>query len=129
MIYQLSSTNIELSPSMQELARQKFSKIEHYFSHVPQDLQKVRIVMNTGQAVDTFEVIIDLDLGTQKYYGKGINYGLETALLDAVEDVKEQYLKDKAKSEGKDWEEARDAKRFDPDQAEADLSEPLPEEA
>jgi ribosomal subunit interface protein len=128
MIYQISSTNIDISPSMHELAKQKFSKIEHYFAHVPEDLQKVRIVMNTGQAVDTFEVTIDLDLGTQQFYGKGVNYGLETALLEAVEDVKEQYLKGKAKSDGKDWEEARDAKRFDPDVADADLAEPLPQE-
>lgn len=129
MIYQISSTNIDISPSMQELAKQKFAKIEHYFTHVPEDLQKVRIVMNTGQAVDTFEVTIDLDLGTQHFYGKGVNFGLETALLDAVEDVKEQYLKEKAKTDGKDWEEARESKRFDPDSADAALSEELSEEA
>ncbi len=120
MIYQISSTNIEISDSMQELAKQKFGKIEHYFDHIPEDLRKVRIVMNKGSAVDTFEVVIDLDLGTQQFYGKAVNYALETAILDAVDDVKEQYLKDKAKNDSKEWEEAREAKRFDP--VEADLA-------
>lgn len=105
---------------MQELAKQKFGKIEHYFDHIPEDLRKVRIVMNKGSAVDTFEVVIDLDLGTQQFYGKAVNYALETAILDAVDDVKEQYLKDKAKNDSKEWEEAREAKRFDP--VEADLA-------
>ncbi len=114
MIYQISSNNIDISPSMQELAKQKFAKIEHYFTYVPEDLAKVKIVMNKGQEVDTFEVTVDLSLGKANYFGKGKDFTLESTLIAAVEDVKEQYLKDKAKADTKDWEDAREAKRFDP---------------
>lgn len=114
MIYQTSSDNIDISPSMQALAKDKFSKIERFFTNVPEDLKKVRIVMNKGQAIDTFEVGIDLDLGSMSFYGKGVDFQLETALIAAVEDVKEQYLKDKDKKDSKEWTEAREAKRFDP---------------
>lgn len=114
MIYQISSDNIDISPSMHELAKDKFSKIERYFTHVPDDLRKVRIVMNKGQAIDTFEVGIDLDLGSTNYYGKGVDFKLETALIAAVEDVKEQYIRSKDKKDSKEWTQAREAKRFDP---------------
>ncbi len=123
MIYQISSTNIEISESMQELAKQKFAKIERYFDHIPEDLRKVRIVMNKGSAVDTFEVGIDLDLGTQQFYGKGVDYALESALIGAVDDIKEQYLKEKAKNDSKEWEEAREAKRFDPVEADQSIED------
>ncbi len=114
MIYQISSDNIDISPSMHELAKDKFSKIERYFMSVPEDLKKVRIVMNKGQAIDTFEVGIDLDLGSTNYYGKGTDFQLETALIAAVEDIKEQYLRSKDKKDSKEWTEVREAKRFDP---------------
>lgn len=117
MNLQVTSDNIEISPSMKELAKSKVSKFERYFSDVPSDLSQIRVVLNSSTE-GNFEVSVELSLGKMEFYGKSADHTLETALIAAVDDVERQYVKEKEKREEKDWDEAREMKRYPIDEQE-----------
>ena len=73
MQYQITSDNIDLSPSMEVLTKEKFERIEGRFKHLPEGSCFARVVLNSvpdGQ----FEVKASLDLSGKEYFCKYIDY-------------------------------------------------------
>ncbi len=117
MQLQVTSDNIEISPSMKVLSEEKLEKLGKHFVDTPEDLAQVRVVLNSG-VDNSFDVSVELKLGKTELYGKSNNFTLEAALIDAIADVERQYIKEKSIRESKDWEEARELKRFPIDEEE-----------
>jgi ribosome-associated translation inhibitor RaiA len=114
MNYQITSDNIQVSPSMQTLAMQKMKKLEDKLTSFPDDLKSARIVMNTvkdGQ----FEAKLHLVLKGKEYFAQEVGYTLENALVAVVDIVERDLHIDKIITIEEDWKEAREAKRFDPE--------------
>ncbi len=117
MNYQITSDNIQVSESMKNLALQKMHKIESRLSHVPEDLKSARIVMNTGKD-DHFFTKIHLVIRGKDYFAEQSAYTLENSLVEAVNIIERDLQTDKIITREEDWKEAREAKRFDPADAE-----------
>lgn len=114
MNYQITSDNIELSPSMKSLAQTKMRKIEDRLKHIPDNLKSVRMVMNKLKD-DRFEAKIHLVIKGKDYFAQELGYTLENAVVAVVDLIERDLQTDKVISTEEDWKEARDAKRFDPD--------------
>lgn len=113
MKYQITSDNMQVTDSMRELAIEKLSKIDNRFMDIPEESKSARIVMNTAP-VEQFEVRIELDLDGEHFFTDETNFTLETALVLAVEELDRQI--EKSKFGTKDWEDRREAKRFQPEE-------------
>ena len=111
MQYQIQSDNMDLSPSMTDLAKSKMAKLDRHFKNIDPESVHARIVMNTAPQ-DQFEVKIRLVVKGAEYFTDETNFVLETALVMAVEELDRRLEKDKfvSKTE-KEWEEQREAKR------------------
>ncbi len=118
MNYQFKSDNMDISESMKELAKEKISKLEHRFKNVDEGSKYARVVMNKAP-VEQFAVRIDLDIDGEEFFTDETNYSLETALVLAVEELERKVNKSKyGAAASSDWEERREAKRFNPDDEE-----------
>ena len=93
MKYQITSDNIELSPSMEILTKGKFERIENRTKHLPVDSCFARIVLNTAPE-NMFSVKVDLDLNGKKYFSDETEFSLEAALIKVVEELLEMMEKD-----------------------------------
>ncbi|MFA6981475.1 MAG: HPF/RaiA family ribosome-associated protein [Patescibacteria group bacterium] len=109
MIIQVTSDDIEVSPSMIELAKKKLTRIDDRFPGVPEDSKEARVVLNTLPN-EHFEVKIDLIAEGKEYFSQHVDFSLETAIIEAVEEIDRQVEKEKSIIE-KEWEEKREIKR------------------
>ena len=109
MPYQVTSDNIEISPSMISLAEGKLARLEHLLKDIPDDLKSIRVVLNSGPN-ETFIARVEASLRGRVYYGEGSGFTLENALIQAVENVDRQYVKEKSKKESEDWKAGRELK-------------------
>ena len=109
MSLQITSDNIEITPSMTELAEKKVAKLLSKLKDVPKELQNIRLVLNKAPN-DLFDVKAEVLVGGMKYFGESNDFSLETALIIALGDVQRQYIKEKSKREN--WDKQRDLKRF-----------------
>jgi ribosome-associated translation inhibitor RaiA len=114
MQYQITSDNIEMSPSMINLAHDKTKKLEGRLVDVPDDLKSFRIVMNSDKD-DQFNVKIHALIRGKEYFSQELGYTLEQALIQAVSNIDRDLQKDKIISTEEEWKETRDAKHFDPE--------------
>lgn len=105
---------MEVTPSMISLAEEKLQNLEHKIQDVPEDIKAVRVVMNTAP-VEAFEVKMELVISGDVYYATNVDYTLETALIECIEDLKRQLEKFKSIIEKK-WEENREIKRSLPEE-------------
>src|SRR3989344_7035141 len=112
MNIQLTSDNIEVTESMKILAEQKIKKLEPRLSDMAEDLQNIRVVLNTGPGDDEFNSKIEFYYNGKELFAKEVNYSIESALISAVEAIERQLNKEKTK-ETENWEEKRDTKWFD----------------
>lgn len=112
MPLQVTSDNLEITPSMKALAEQKVSKILEKLSDYPDDLVDMRVVMNTGSAEGTFEAKVSLKTNGRTIVGEDFEYNLESALIKAVDDALRQYTKEKDKGDKEAWQERRDMKIY-----------------
>lgn len=112
MPIQITSDNVQITPSMQNLAQQKLERLLSRLQNYPEDMQDIRIVLNTAP-LEKFETKIELNLGSQKYFAQKLDFKLETSIIEAVEDIDRQLEKDKDRSQ--DWENARETKRYNPE--------------
>ena len=115
MQYQITSDNIDLSESMETLARDKFSRIETRLKRVPEEEKSIRIVMNKAPGVEEkYEVRAELKFFKSELFTDETEYSLETALIKVVDELMRMMEKDKDRWEK--WEkEIRETKRFDED--------------
>lgn len=112
MQVQVTSDNLELTPSMQELANSKITKLSSRFEDTPEDLVSIRVVLNKSGADGMFKTKIDMDVGKLDVFSESADYSLETSLIEAVNELIRQYDKVIEKRNEKDWQEQREAKRF-----------------
>jgi ribosomal subunit interface protein len=109
MVYQITSDNIEMSASMKSLAEEKLSKLENHLRDIPEDLKTIRVVLNTAPD-DQFVARVEASVYGKVYVAEESSVTLENALIEAVENVDRQYLKEKSKREDEDWKERREMK-------------------
>lgn len=113
MQYQITSDNIEMSPSMKSLAEIKLKKLENKLTHVAEDLKSARVVMNSDKD-DQFLVKMLVTVKGKEYFAEEKGYTLEYALVETIDLIERELEKDKIISTSEDWKDAREAKRFDP---------------
>lgn len=100
---------MEISESMKVLVNKKVQKLERHWSDRNSDNILVRVVLNSAPE-DTFLVKIDANIDGDRYYTEEAGYALETALVEAVEELDRKYEKDQNKRSSKDWEARREDK-------------------
>ena len=86
MKYQITSDNIDLSPSMEALTKEKFERIENRTKDLPKDSCFARVVLNSVSD-GKFEVRTDLDLNGKKYFSDETSFTLENSLVVVVEEL------------------------------------------
>lgn len=110
MQYQITSDNIQMSPSMEVLAKEKVGKLENQLKHLPEDARLIRVVMNK-MPDNTFEVKLLITVRGKEYFTDEADYLLETALVKAVDELERMLKKEKIIVSAQEWEQAREAKR------------------
>jgi ribosome-associated translation inhibitor RaiA len=111
MQYQITSDNIDLSPSMEELTKEKFERIESRIKHLPEGSCFARVVLNTVPD-DQFEVKVNLDLSGKEYFSDEISFTLENALVVVVEELLQMIEKDSIVQRRKDLKKDEDLEEF-----------------
>lgn len=112
MNIQITSDNIEITPSMKVLAEEKTEKIIARLKDHPEDLISLRVVLNKGEAADTFDAKVETNIAGTSYFASSTAFNLESALIDSVADVLRQFDRDKSKTESTDWQERRNMKVY-----------------
>ena len=67
MQYKITSDNIDISPSMENLTKEKFERIESGIKHLPEGSCFARVVLNSVPD-SQFEVKVYLYLIRKKYF-------------------------------------------------------------
>jgi len=111
MQYQITSDNIELSPSMEDLTKEKFERIENRVKHLPEDSCFARVVLNSVPE-EQFEVKVNLDLSGKEYFSDETAYTLENALVEVVEELLQMIEKDSIVQRRKDLKKEADMEEF-----------------
>ncbi len=101
MQYQITSDNIDLSPSMEALTKERFERIESRTKNLPEGSCFARVVLNAVPD-DRFEVRADLDLNGKKYFSDETSFTLENALVVVVEELLQMIEKDSIVQRRKD---------------------------
>jgi ribosome-associated translation inhibitor RaiA len=110
MKYQITSDNIDLSPSMIKLAEEKLAKLESRTSNVRPELKSFRVVMNTAPN-ETFVVKVESVIHGKKYFAEKTSYTLENSLVQSIEEI--DRMLEKEQDKGDAWNKKREQKRFD----------------
>ena len=112
MPLQVTSDNLDITPSMKALAETKLSRLTQKLNHIPEDALSLRVVLNKGNAEGTFEAKISFRFSGKTIVGEDYEYSLESALIKAVDDALRQYQKEKSKRDSENWEKRREMKAF-----------------
>ena len=115
MQYQITSDNIELSPSMEALTKEKFERIESRVKHLPEGSCFARVVLNTIPE-EKFEAKVNLDLSGKEYFSDETAFTLENALVEVVEELLQMIEKDSIVQRRKDLKKEVDLEEFLTDQ-------------
>jgi ribosome-associated translation inhibitor RaiA len=98
MIYQITSDNVEITPSMETLAKQKFERLENKMRDFPEDTKHARIVLNTAPE-EKFLVKAQVKVGGREYFSDETDFSLESALIRTVEELFQMMEKEKTHTE------------------------------
>ena len=112
MPLQVTSDNIEVTPSMKVLAESKVSKLLNKLKDTPDDLVDVRVVLNKGDGEGTFDAKVELSVNGKMIVGFDTDFTLESSLIKAVNDALRQYKKIKLKRIEEEWEGRRKLKKM-----------------
>ena len=112
MPLQVTSDNIEVTPSMKALAESKISKILNKLKDVSSDLVDIRVVLNKGDGEGTFDAKVELSVNGKMIVGFDTDFTLESSLIKAVNDALRQYKKIKLKRIEEEWEGRRKLKKM-----------------
>lgn len=104
MIYQITSDNIDLSPSMETLTKDKFERVQSRVKHFPQDACFARIVLNSAPK-EQFTIKAELDINGKTYFSDETDFSLEAALIKTVEELLQMMEKDSIVQKRKHLEE------------------------
>lgn len=94
MKYQITSDNIDLSPSMKALTEEKFARIENRVKNFPDDTKYARIVLNSAPE-QMFTVKAKVSVSGHDYFSDETDYTLESALIRTVDELVKMMEKDK----------------------------------
>lgn len=111
MLYQITSDNIDLSPSMEALTKEKFERLENRTGHLPEGSCFARVVLNSVPD-DQFEVRVNLDLSGKEYFSDETAFTLENALVVVVEELLDMIEKDSIVQRRKDSKKEEDLEEF-----------------
>ncbi len=120
MQYQITSDNMDITESMKELVYKKAQKLERHWSDANGDNILVRIVLNSAPE-ETFLVKIDANVDGERFYTEEPGYALETALVEAIEEMVRKYGKSTEKREEKEWEARREGKALTEEDLEIEM--------
>lgn len=123
MKLQVTSDNIDISASMQELAEKKIEKLHRHWSDLPEESVAIRVVLNKAPE-ETFSAKVEADINGHVVVAEATHFEFETALVSAIDELERRYAKIKDKKH-EDWEEQRKRKTL----TEVDLARELDEEA
>ena len=112
MPLQVTSDNIEVTPSMKVLAESKVSKLLNKLKDTPDDLVDVRVVLNKGDGEGTSDAKVELSVNGKMIVGVDTDFTLESSLIKAVNDALRQYKKIKLKRIEEEWEGRRKLKKM-----------------
>jgi ribosomal subunit interface protein len=101
MQYQITSDNMQVSPSMEALTKEKFTRIEHRFKDLPDGSKSIRVVMNTAPE-DMFTVRAEVNANGKVYFSDETDYTVEGALIKTVEELVKMIEKEKDKKVRRD---------------------------
>ena len=111
MQYQITSDNIDLSPSMEALTKEKFERIESRVKHLPEGSCFARVVLNTAPD-NQFSAKVNLDLSGKEYFSDETAFSLENALVVVVEELLQMIEKDSIVQRRKEMEKKGELEEF-----------------
>lgn len=97
-----------VTESMKALVDNKVKKLERIWSSFDPETIRLRVVLNSAPD-QKFLVKLDLNLDGESYYTEEPGFELETALVDAIQEILRQYDKKKDRFQDK-WEAQREDK-------------------
>jgi ribosome-associated translation inhibitor RaiA len=100
MKYQITSDNIELTPSMEVLTKQKFERLENKTKDFDEDSKHARVVLDTAPE-GKFLVKAQFKVGGREYFSDETDYSIEGALIKTVEEIFQMMEKEKTQTERK----------------------------
>jgi ribosome-associated translation inhibitor RaiA len=100
MKYQITSDNIELTPSMEALTKEKFERLENKTRDFPDESKHVRVVLDTAPE-GRFMVKAQFKVGGREYFSDETDYSIEGALIKTVEEIFQMMEKEKTQTERK----------------------------
>ena len=109
MQYQITSDNIQLSPSMEALTKEKFERVENRLKDYDPDSLSARVVLNSVPT-EMFQVKALLNVNGKEYFSDETDFSLEGALIKTVEELVQMMEKDK---DIQDRQALREEKRFE----------------
>jgi len=95
MNYQITSDNIDLSSSMEALAREKFERLEKRTRDENEETKHARVVLNSAPD-GKFLVKAKFHVGDKEYFSNETDFTLEGALIKIVEEIWQMMEKDKS---------------------------------
>lgn len=98
MKYQITSDNIELTPSMEALTKEKFERLENKTRDYDEETKHARVVLNTAPD-GRFAVKVEMKVGGKEYFSDETDFSLEGALIKTVEEIFQMMEKEKTKQE------------------------------
>ena len=94
MQYQITSDNIEMSPSMETLTKEKFERLENRLANIEEGSKRARVVLNKSPN-NTFTVKANVVIKGRDYFSDETDFSLEGALIKTVEEIVHMLEKDK----------------------------------
>ena len=98
---------------MKALAEQKLASLLAHIDQRDRNEASIRVVMNKSDDHAKLLVKLETTIEGKMYFGNETDFLLESALIRAIDEVNKQYLKDKEKTNERDYEKNRNLKRFD----------------
>lgn len=99
---------MSVSASMKSLVESKITKLERHWADKDPETIMLRVVLNTAPD-EKFLVKLDLNLDGELLYTEELGFELETAVVEAVNELDRQYKKIKDRNTDK-WEKQREEK-------------------
>ncbi len=99
---------MSISASMKSLVESKVEKLARHWSDKAPDTILLRVVLNKAPD-EKFLVKLDLNLDGELLYTEELGFELETAIVEAINELDRQYKKIKDKNTDK-WEKQREEK-------------------
>lgn len=112
MLLQITSDNMDLTPSMKVLTQEKLQKLVHKITRIKDAEKAFRVVLNTAP-LQQFSTKTEATIRGKVFFTEETHAVFETSVILCVEELERQINKwlDE-KSHEKDWGKIREQKHF-----------------